>query len=148
MAVIEIGTLISNGVSHDEYYSWPELRQKTERILTILADKTKPQLRVVNAFEVSWMTVPQTSVFHAMISYSVRAASINERESGSRWVIASRSFSKRLNQHPERTIEFSVVLEDAYRKVYYVDKEWVIENMTKYSHRTTETTGDLHLRDL
>ncbi len=132
MAVIEIGTLISNGVSHDEYYSRPELRQKTERILTILADKTKPQLRVVNAFEVSWTTVAQTSVFHAMISYSVRVASINERESGSCWVSSIKDqFSKRLNPPSERTIEFSVVLGRCLSKVYYLDKEWVIENIDK-----------------
>ena len=129
-AVMAIGDLITKGVSHDEYISKPELRSKTERILTILADRTKPQLRVVNGFEVPRVAVPQTSVFRAMISYSVRVAPISERESGSRWVSSIRDqFSKRLNQPSERTTEFSAVLGASLPNLCYLDKGWVRGNL-------------------
>jgi hypothetical protein len=128
--VIGIGDLITKGVSHDEYRSKPELHSKTERILTILADRTKPQLKVINGLEVSWAVMPQTSVFRATISYSVRVAPICERESGSRWVSSIRDlFSKRLNQPSERTTEFSTVLGASLPNLYYLDKGWVRGNL-------------------
>ncbi|CVK33961.1 SIR2 family protein [Methanoculleus bourgensis] len=128
--VIGIGDLITKGVSHDEYISKPELHSKTERILTILADRTKPQLKVINGLEVSWAVMPQTSVFRATISYSVRVAPICERESGSRWVSSIRDqFSERLNQPSERTIEFSAVLGASLPDLYYLDEGWVRGNL-------------------
>ena len=65
-----------------------------------------------------------------MISYSLDVAPICERESGYRWVSSIRDqFSKRLNQPSERTLEFSAVLGISLANLYYLDKEWVAENL-------------------
>jgi len=128
--VIEIGTLISEGASHDEYISKPELRSKTERILTILADGATSQLKDAGDITTPWIVTPQFSVFLTMISYSVDVAPISERGSGHRWVRCIKDqFSKRLNQPSERTIEFSGVLGASLSSLYYLDEGWVTENL-------------------
>ena len=128
-AVMAISNLIREGAGHDEYRSRPELRSKTERILTILADRTNPQLKDADDFTTPWI-IPQFSVFLAMISYSVDVAPISERESGYRWVSSIKDqFSKRLNQPSERTIEFSVVLGRCLPRLYSLDEGWVAENL-------------------
>jgi len=130
--VIEIGNLIVKGTRHDEYISKPELRSKTERILTILADRTKPQLKDADELTTPLMITPQPAVFLTMVFYSVRVAPISERESGSRWVSSIRDqFSKRLNQPSERTIEFSAVLGASLPNLYYLDNGWVRGNLDK-----------------
>ena len=129
MAVIAISHLNREGAKQDENRSRPELRSKTERILTILADRTNPQLKDADDFTTPWI-IPQFSVFLAMISYSVDVAPISERESGYRWVSSIKDqFSKRLNQPSERTIEFSVVLGRCLPRLYSLDEGWVAENL-------------------
>ena len=114
--VLAISELITEGVRHDEYRSRPELRSKTERILTILAERTRP--------------TSQSEVFHAMISYSMSVAPIIEKESGCRWVRSIKDqFSKRLNRPSERSLEFSATLGRYLPQLYYLDKEWVTENL-------------------
>lgn len=127
-AVMAIGDLIKEGASHDEFISRPEFRSKTERILMILADRTKPQLEGADDFPIPWRVTSQSALFNAMISYSVHVASISERETESRWVSSIRDqFSKRLNQSIERTVEFSAVVGMNLPKLYYLDKDWVTE---------------------
>lgn len=129
-AVIAIGDLITEGINPDEYISRPELRSKTERILTILADRTKPQLEGADDVTIPWMVTPQSALFNAMISYSLRIASISERETGFRWVSSIKDqFSKRLNLPSKRTIEFSVVLGMNLPRLYYLDEGWVRGNL-------------------
>jgi hypothetical protein len=129
-AVMAIADLIREGAGHDEYRSRAELRSKTERILATLAEGTNPRIKDAGDITIPRIVTPQSAVFLAMISYSLDVAPICERESGYRWVSSIRDqFSKRLNQPSERTLEFSAVLGISLANLYYLDKEWVAENL-------------------
>lgn len=137
--IIAVGKLIVEGTNSDRHAFYPELHLKTEKILTILGDRTKPQLKDVNDFNSLWLITPQSTVFRAMISYSLCVAAMNERRTGSRWVKSIRyQFSKRLKNPPERTTEFSVVLGAYLSRLYYLDKEWVTESIDEIFPRVNE----------
>jgi hypothetical protein len=130
--IMAIGDLITECIHDAEYLSRPELHSRTEEILTVLGDRTKPQLQEARDVNPSWPVILQSTVFRAMISYSLRVAPISESKSGYRWVKSIKDqFDKRLNRPSERTIGFSAVLGRCLSKLYYLDKEWVTENIDK-----------------
>ncbi|MCT8337795.1 hypothetical protein FKB36_09940 [Methanoculleus sp. Afa-1] len=129
-AVVAISDLITEGVRHEEYLSRPELRSKTEKILTILADRTTPQVRDASDFTMLQVITPQSAIFHTMISYSMSVAPIIEKESGTRWVRSIRDrFVSQLGRPSERTLEFLAVVGRCLPQLCYLDEDWVTENL-------------------
>jgi len=123
--VLAISELITEGVRHGGYCSRPELRSKTERVLTLLADRTNPQVR-----DASGLTTLQSEIFRTMISYSMSVAPMIEKESGYRWVRGIRDqFARRLSRPSERSLEFSTVAGRCLPQLCYLDKDWVTENL-------------------
>lgn len=138
-AVLAISDLITESVRHAEYRSRPELRSKTERVLTILADRTDLQVRDASDYAMLQVVTPQSAIFCAMISYSMGIAPIIERESGYRWVGSIRDqFVRRLSRPSERSLEFSVVLGRSLPQLCYLDEDWVTENLDNIFPRNDE----------
>jgi hypothetical protein len=101
-----------------------------EAILFTLEEKVRP----IDEWETKQVprnyVTPQTSVFNAIFSYSIKIFNINKENGISFWskrIIPI--FNKRIFNPKERTCEFSLSLGKFLPAIYFFNKEWLVENI-------------------
>lgn len=132
MIISRIAELINEGTKDDSHAFNPDFLSEAEKILLILASKTKTSLPETGDLITSVLNSTRGTIFVAMVNYSLRYARLYKRDQTDRWVDSiMRDFEKRLNREYEPSLEFSVVIGKYLPNLYYLNKEWVIDNINK-----------------
>jgi len=130
--ILEIAHLIEEGTMNDDHAFDPKLLSQAEKILLILARKTKSDLNESGDLATAVLNSAKGSVFLAMISYSLRFARLYRKDQSNRWVEPIRAdFSKRLENTAERSVEFSFVVGRCLPYLGYLDQKWVTSNINR-----------------
>ncbi|MDN5345965.1 MAG: hypothetical protein PWQ73_462 [Petrotoga sp.] len=130
--ISQIAELIENGTKDDNHAFSPELLPKAEKILLILVEKTESDFHDMGDLITSVLNSTKGKIFSAMINYSLRYACLYKRENEERWVNSIKEdFTKRLNREIEPSLEFSVILGEYLANLYWLDKNWVIDNINR-----------------
>ena len=130
--ISDIARLIENGVKGKDNLLDTKLLPKAENVLLILAQKTKSDLTDMNDIITSVLNSAKGKVFSAMISYSLRYAYLQKKDSKGKWKNSiKKDFTKRLDRKFETSLEFSVILGEYLASLYWLDKDWVVENINK-----------------
>jgi len=125
-----IAELIEDGTKDDNHAFAPEFLSKAEEILLLLANKAESGLSDIRDIIISVLNSAKGKVFSAMINYSLRYARLYKRENEERWVNGIKEdFTMRLNREIEPSLEFSVILGEYLVNLYWLDKNWVIDNI-------------------
>jgi len=128
--ISEIASLIEEGTKDDSHAFDPEHLPKTEEILLILIGRAASQVTVMDDLLTAVLNSPKGKLFSAMVDYSLRVARLLKKDQGDRWIPKIKAdFSKRLDRQVEPGLEFSVILGEYLPNLYYLDKEWVTENL-------------------
>ena len=127
-----IAELIEEGTKDDNHAFSHGLLPEAEKILLILAEKTKSDLSEMNDLVTLVLNSSKGKIFSAMVNYSLRYARLNRREKEDRWVESIKAdFEKRLNREFESSLEFSFILGEYLPNLYYLNKEWVKNNINQ-----------------
>lgn len=130
--ISRIAELIENGMKDNNHAFDPKFLPKAEEILLILVEKNKSDLHKTDDFIPFVLNSTKGKIFSAMINYSLRYARLYKKESEERWINSiKQTFTKRLNRDIESSLEFSVILGKFLANFYWLDKNWVIENINK-----------------
>jgi len=130
--VSQIAELINNGTKDDNHAFNPELLPVAEKILLILLQKAESSLPAMSDLITSVLNSTKGKIFVAMVNYSLRYARLYKTEEIKRWVEPIKAeFDKRLDRTYDPSIEFSVVIGEYLPNLYYLDKEWVIDNISR-----------------
>jgi hypothetical protein len=101
-----------------------------ETILFTLEDKVRPMDELEKQRVPRNYVTPQTSVFDAIFTYSIKIFKINKENGISFWSDRIQLiFDKRILNPKERTCEFSLCLGKFLSTIYFVNKEWFVENI-------------------
>ncbi|GAG56184.1 unnamed protein product, partial [marine sediment metagenome] len=148
--ISQIADLIEDGTKDDKHTFNAKLLPKAENILLILSDRVKSHLPDMRDLVTSVLNSPKGRVFSAMINYSMLCSQIFKKEQEDRWVEAiKKDFNKRLNRKVEPSLEFSVSLGKYLPYIYYLNKNWVTNNINRifpkdnYVHWQAVFTGYL-----
>lgn len=134
-----IAELIEEGTKDDNHAFSPELLQLAEKILLILAEKTKSDLSELKNLVISVLNTPKGKIFSAMVNYSLRYARLYRKEQEDRWVESIKAdFEKRLNREFESSLEFSVIVGEYLPTLCYLDKTWVKNNINQIIPKNKE----------
>ena len=132
MIIGQIANFIKEGIRDDRHTFNDTLLPQAENILLIFAEKTESDFHDMMDLVTSVLNSLKGKIFSAMISYSLRHARLHKQVSENKWVEAIKEdFDKRLDRELEPTVEFSVTLGEYLLNLYYLDKEWVIDNINK-----------------
>ncbi|GAV23531.1 SIR2 family protein [Carboxydothermus pertinax] len=138
--ISQIAELIKEGTKDDNHAFDPELLPEAQKILLILVEKTKSDLPNINDLVISVLNSPKGKIFSAMINYSLRYARLYNRDREEKWVDSIKEdFTKRLNRELEPSLEFSVILGEYLPNIYWLDGNWVIDNINKIFPKDNET---------
>lgn len=130
--ISRIAELIEDGTKDDNRAFSPELLPVAENILLILVEKTISDLPNMNDLVTSVLNSTKGKIFSAMVNYSIRYARLYKRENEERWAEnIKKEFTNRLNREIESSLEFSVILGEYLPSIYWLDKNWVIDNINK-----------------
>jgi hypothetical protein len=130
--ISRIAELIEEGTKYDNYAFSPEFLPVVENILLILVEKTISDLPDRNYLVTSVLNSTKGKIFSAMVNYSLRYARLYKRENEERWAEnIKKEFTNRLNREIESSLEFSVILGEYLPNIYWLDKNWVIDNINK-----------------
>lgn len=130
--ISQIADLIEDGTKDDKHTFNNQLLPKAENILLILSDRVKSHLPGMKDLVTSVLNSPKGRVFSAMINYSILCSQTFKKEQEDKWVEAIKEdFNKRLNRKVEPSLEFSVSLGKYLAYMYYLDKNWVTNNINK-----------------
>ena len=130
--ISQIADLIEEGTKDDNHAFSPEFLPVAENILLILVEKTISDLPDMNDLVTSVLNSTKGKIFSAMVNYSLRYARLYKRENEERWAEnIKKEFTNRLNREIESSLEFSVILGEYLPNIYWLDKNWVIDNINK-----------------
>jgi hypothetical protein len=130
--ISQIVDLIEEGTKDDNHAFDSKLLPQAEKILLLLAEKTKSDLSGEDDLIISVLNSSKGKIFSAMINYSLRCARLFKGEQEERWVEAIKGdFDKRLDREIEPSIEFSLTLGKYLADLIYLDKKWVIDNINQ-----------------
>lgn len=138
--ISEIASLIEEGTREDEHAFDAELLPQAEKILLILAERTKSNLIEMKDLATAVLNSPKGRIFSAMINYSLRCTRLSKKDEGNRWVETIRAdFDRRLEKTVEPSIEFSFILGEYLIYLHNLDKEWVIKNVNRIFPKDNNT---------
>lgn len=126
-----IADLIFSGTKSDKHAFESKNFRICEKILLILAEKTKSDIDessedIITAV----LNAPLGRVLSAMVSFSLRFARVNKKETNQKWVLhISKYFDEMLTN--ERPIEFDVTLGKFLLQLNYLDSKWAKANINK-----------------
>jgi hypothetical protein len=130
--ISQIADLINDGTRNDQHAFDPELLPEAEAILILLVERAESNHHELHDIVTSVLNSNRGKIFTAMINYSLRNARLNRKEDAYKWLDSIKNeFSKRLDRSIENSLDFSVVIGEYLPNLYYLDKEWVIENINQ-----------------
>jgi len=129
--ISKIADLIFNGTKSDKHAFACEHFTICEKILLILGEKTKSDVDensgdIINAV----LNAPLGNVLSAMISYSLRVARLNKKQTAKKWALNIKKYFEETLKN-ERSIEFDVTLGKFLLHLNYLDSKWVKDNINK-----------------
>jgi hypothetical protein len=128
----EIASMIENGTRDDNHCFEEELIPKAEKILLVLAEKSRSTARDGDQIINSVLNSAKGKTFSAMVQLSLRAARASKVPTGSRWIRSIKEdFTSRLDRTFERSLDFSVILGQYFPNLIYLDEEWVKTNIER-----------------
>lgn len=129
--ISEIADLIHEGTRQDENAFKEEFLVLAEKILFILVNKTESNLTKFDDLQFRIINSAKYKIFRSMISYSLRYIRLNKQlQDINRWEKeVKEDFTKRLDK--EESPEFYYTLGAYLLNLYYLDKNWIIENINK-----------------
>lgn len=135
----EIAELIKNGTKNDEYAFNPKFLPNTEEILLNLIEKTKSNPPDLYDLVNSVLNSTKGKIFAAMVNYSLRYARLYKKEDNEKWPINIKNyFTKNIQNRANSSLEFSVILGEYLLNLYWLDKQWVINNINKIFPQNSE----------
>jgi len=130
--VVELARFIEDGTKDDKHAFEAKFLPQAEKILLILAEKTKSDLAETGDLITAALNSPKGCIFLAMINYSLRIARLSGKDQVTRWATSIKSdFDKRLNRQVEPALEFSTILGEYLAHLYYLDEKWVTDNINR-----------------
>jgi hypothetical protein len=127
----QIADLITEGTKDDRHAFDQELLPQAEKILLILAKKTDSHIEEDKDFMNLALNSPIGRVFSSMVNYSLRHSRIFGKDI-ERWVKPIRQyFDSLLSSSIQPPIEFFVTLGRYLPNLMYLDKKWVVSNVTQ-----------------
>lgn len=130
--IAQIADLINDGTRNDQHAFDPEILSEAEAILFLLVERSESNHHEIHDIVTSVLNSNRGKIFTAMINYSLRNARINRKEDTYKWIESiKKDFTKRLDRDIEPSLDFSVVIGEYLPNLYYLDKEWVIENINQ-----------------
>lgn len=127
-----ISDLIEEGTKSDAHAFNPDLFPQAEKILLHLLNNTTSELQNSNDYVTSVLNSPKGRIYASLINYSLRYARFYKRKDADRWKSEVKSeFTRRLNRKIESTPEYSVILGQYMANLYYLDKQWVNDNIER-----------------
>lgn len=148
--ISQVARLIEEGTRDDAHAFDIKLLPQAEKILLILAEKTKSDLAEMGDLATSVLNSAKGNVFSAMLNYSLRYARLHKKGEDCKWTELIRAdFGKRLDRSVAPSLEFSFVLGQYLPNFYYLDRKWVDDNINRIfpkdndDHWKTAFTGYL-----
>ncbi|CAG1006238.1 hypothetical protein METP3_03793 [Methanosarcinales archaeon] len=130
--ISQIADLIGDGIKNDKHAFDAKLLPQAEKILLLLAEKTESDLSLMNDLVTSVLNSSKGKIFSAIVNYSFRYAQLLKSDQEERWIEAIKGdFDKRLDRKIEPSLEFSVILGEYLKYLFYLDKKWVINNINR-----------------
>ncbi|MFC2069793.1 hypothetical protein ACFLTB_01285, partial [Chloroflexota bacterium] len=127
----QIADLIKEGTKDDRHAFNQELLSHAEEILLILADKTDSPVKGEKDYMNLALNSPKGRVFSSMVTYSLRHSRLF-RKDVERWVKPIKQyFHGLLNSPAQPPIEFFVTLGQYLPNLYYLDEEWVVNEVNQ-----------------
>lgn len=138
--ISQIVDLINDGTQRDEHAFDPVYLPDAEKILLLLVNNAESNFYEIHDIVTSVLNSVKGKIFTAMVNYSLRYARLNRKDGGNRWIQTIKiDFTERLNKETEDSLDFYVVLGEFLPNLYYLDKEWVINNIDKIFPKENET---------
>ncbi|VEN73534.1 conserved hypothetical protein [Candidatus Desulfarcum epimagneticum] len=137
--ISEIARLIEAGTRSDEHAFEPELLPQVGKTLLTLVSRTKTDYGTLVTNNIINWTLNSTKgkIFSAMVNHSLRWARVSKKE---RWIKEIKDdFTQRLNREFEPSRAFSVILGQYLVNLYWLDKEWVQENINRIFPKDNDT---------
>ena len=130
----EVAHLIHEGTKNDDHAFDEMLLPIAERILLLLARNAKSNLNATDDLHSRIINSVKYDIFSAMVSYSLRYVRINpDLAKEDRWKKEIKEdFTNLLGNE---TSEFYFTLGQYFLSLYYLNKEWVQENINKIFHK-------------
>lgn len=130
--ISQIADLIEQGTQNDSHAFKRKLLTQAERILLILAEKTKSDLSEMIDLVTSVLNSSKGKIFSAMVECSLRSARMAKNTESERWVKPIKDdFDKRLDRNTEPSLEYSVTLGKYLASLSSLDKKWVADNINR-----------------
>ncbi|AXV37950.1 MAG: hypothetical protein CIT01_06925 [Methanobacterium sp. BRmetb2] len=124
-----IADIINEKTKNDNYPFKKELLPKISDILIKLADKTDSELYLVDDIVTSVLNSPRGKIYYAMVNFSLSYARLYKEDYIEKWCDSIKQYiEKNLNNPP---IELSVVLSEYLPFIFYLDKNWAIQNIDR-----------------
>ena len=137
--IVELARLVEDGTKDDKHAFEAKFLPQAEKILLILAEKTKSDMAKTDDLITAALNSPKGCVFLAMINYSLRIARVSGKDQVTRWATPIKSdFDKRLNRQVEPALEFSTVLGEYLAHLCYLDEKWVTDNINRIFPKDNE----------
>lgn len=103
--IVELARLIDDGTKDDKHAFEARFLPQAEKILLILAEKTRSDLVETGDLITAALNSPKGCVFSAMINHSLRIARLSGKDQVTRWATPIKSdFDKRLNRQVARAV--------------------------------------------
>ena len=130
--ISQIADLIEQGTQNDSHAFERKLLAQAERILLVLAEKTKSDLSEMTDLVTSVLNSSKGKIFSAMVEYSLRSARMAKSTKNERWIEPIKDdFDKRLDRDIEPSLEYSVTLGKYLASLSSLDKKWVADNINR-----------------
>ena len=130
--ISQIADLINDGTKDDNNAFDPKYLQIAEQLLLFLIDKSGSNFYNMGDIVTSVLNSVRGKIFTAMINYSLRHARIKQNEDKNRWPEHIKNdFTNRLDKNFESSLDFTVVIGEYIPYLYYLDHEWVTNNLEK-----------------
>jgi len=127
--ISRIADLIFSGTKSDKHAFASKNFPVCEKILLILADNTSSDVDessrdIITAV----LNAPLGRVLSSMISFSLRFARLNRKETNQKWALNIKKYFEEMLSN-ERPIEFDVTLGKFLLQLNYLDSKWVKDNI-------------------
>lgn len=127
-----IADLINEGTKKDSHAFDSKYLLDAEKILLLLVEKTESDYYEIQNIATSVLNSNTGKIFTAMVNYSLRYARVFNKDKTDKWKDSiKKDFTKRLTDEIDMSIEFRFIIGGYLINLYYLDAQWVTENIDK-----------------
>lgn len=127
--IARIADIVETKTRNDDNPFKTGLLSQVSRILIKLAENTDSELYQMEDIVTSVLNSPKGKIYIAMINFLLSYARLYKKDDEEKWYVSIKLCIEKELDNP--SLEFLVVLAEYLRFIYYIDKNWVIENIDK-----------------